>query len=54
MGKIILNKNEEKKASKEQTEDDVEVQVLEEEVVTIQEDENEGLQQLFENKSRGY
>ena len=52
MGKIILNKNEKKIASKEQTENADEV--LEEVVGTIQEDENEGLHQLFENKSRGY
>jgi len=43
MKKIVLNKNEEKKATKGQPEDDIEAQVLEEEVVTIQEDENEGL-----------
>ena len=54
MEKIVLNKNEEKKAPKGQPEDDIEAQVLEEEEVTIQEDENEWLQQLLENKSRGY
>ena len=51
---IVLNKTEEKKAPKRQPEDDIEAQALKEAVVTIQEDENEGLQQLIENKSRGY
>ena len=35
MGKIILNKNEEKKVPKGQPEDDIEAQVLKEEIVTI-------------------
>ena len=51
---IVLNKTKEKKTPKRELEDDIEAQVIKEAVVTIQEDENEGLQQLLENKSRGY
>ena len=51
---IVLNKTKEKKTPKRQLEDDIETQVLKEAVVTDQEDDTEGLQQLLENKSKGY
>ena len=51
---IVLNETKEKKTPKRQLEDDIEAQALKEAVVTDQEDDNEGLQQLLENKSKGY
>ena len=51
---IVLNKIKEKKTPKRKLEDDIEAQALKKAVVTEQEDDTEGLQQLLENKSKGY